>query len=205
MRWMTCWRIVYPPHRVVVALVVWLGMMLGGCTTGKPTLVLLVGGAGLSQLGELSENISASCPDADVVETSGWDGFRADLGSYVRSHPYQGVVLIGHSFGCKTIAESAASMSNVDLAVMIDPAWDDFALPPSIRSCLWYQRAEDGGPERRSTIINGGRPMVVSGDHGEICHSPQIMAQVTQMVRGISARHANQQRMKVRMLGAGAR
>jgi len=171
---------------VFLLLLAWL---LPACTTSKPTLVVLVGGAGLSQLGELGENISALCPDADVIEAGGWDGFRADLQRVVRDHPCEGLILVGHSFGCQTIADAAAGISAVDLAVMIDPAWDDITLPRSVVSCLWYQRA-DPGLERMALIRNGGRPVTIAGDHNNICHSPRLIADVSQVARDISAHNA---------------
>jgi pimeloyl-ACP methyl ester carboxylesterase len=170
-------------------------LFLPACATSKPTLVVLVGGAGLSQLGEVGETISALCPDADVVETGGWDGFRADLKRFVKEHPSQGLVLIGHSFGCQTIAQAAGDIQGIDLVVMIDPAWNDFTLPPTVSSCLWYQRAEDG-MERRATIRNGGRPTLVNGDHNDICHSPPLIAQVARVVRDISERKAMRERLR---------
>jgi pimeloyl-ACP methyl ester carboxylesterase len=170
-------------------------LFMVGCGAPKPTRVLLVGGAGLSQLGDLGETISAMCPNAEVVETGGWDGFRANLEKMARDRPEQGVILIGHSFGCQTIAQAAAELAPVDLVVMIDPAWDDITLPPGVRSCMWYQRAEDG-LERRAVIRNGGRPTLVSGDHAGICHSGQLIAEVSRVVRDISDRRAMQLRMR---------
>jgi pimeloyl-ACP methyl ester carboxylesterase len=190
--WKWCLRLTNSPALPLLLLV---ALFLPGCATSKPTLVVLVGGAGLSQLGDLGENISALCPDADVIETGGWDGFRADLRQIIRAHPSAGLVLVGHSFGCRTIADAAADLPAVDLAVMIDPAWDDITLPPTVYSCLWYQRADEG-LERRAVITNGGRPELVSGDHNDICHSPQLIAEVSQAVRNISARHAMQQRLR---------
>ena len=73
-----------------LALLLLMAWLLPGCSSSKPTLVLLVGGAGLSQLGEIGENISARCPDANVIETGGWDGFRANLKQVVKDHPCQG-------------------------------------------------------------------------------------------------------------------
>ena len=170
-------------------------LFLPGCATSKPTLVVLVGGAGLSQLGELGENISAICPDADVIETGGWDGFRADLKRVVKEHPSQSLILVGHSFGCQTIANDAGAISTVELAVMIDPAWDDITLPRTIRSCLWYRRAADG-MERTAIIRNGGAPTIIAADHNDICHSPRLMNEVAQVIKNISERNAMQQRMR---------
>ena len=170
-------------------------VMMPACASSKPTVVLLVGGAGLSQLGELGENISAICPDAEVIETGGWDGFRADVHRIALNHSGQGLVLIGHSFGCQTIARDAAQIPGIDLVVMIDPAWDDITLPPTIRSCFWYQRSQ-AGLERTATIRNGGSPMIIASDHNDICHSPRLISEVTQAVRGISERNATQQRIR---------
>lgn len=182
-------------HRPMLPLLLLLTLLLPACATSKPTLVVLVGGAGLSQLGELGANISARCPDADVIETGGWDGFRADLKQVVRDHPCEGLILIGHSFGCQTIARDAAAISAVELVVMIDPAWDDITLPPSVASCLWFQRA-DPGIERTAIIRNGGRPVTISGDHNDICHSSQLIARVAQVAQDISAQNARRQRLR---------
>ena len=184
------------PRRTLQALVLLLlSLLLPACAEPKPTLVLLVGGAGLSQFGDLETTLSATCPEATIIETGGWDGFRANLKQIVRDHPCQGLVLIGHSFGCKTIADAAADFTSVDLVVMIDPAWDDITIPPTIFSCLWYQRALDG-PERRATIRNAGRPTIIPGDHNDICHSPQLISEVSRIVRDLSERKAAQQRMR---------
>ena len=166
---------------VRLALLLLVGCLLPGCAASKPTLVVLVGGAGLSQLGEIGANILAQCPDAAVIETGGWDGFRADLKQVVKDHPCEGLVLIGHSWGCQTIAQAAADISRVNLVVMIDPAGDDVTLPPSVVSCLWYQRS-DADVERMATISNGGSPEIIEGDHNSICHSPRLIAEVSQIV-----------------------
>jgi hypothetical protein len=175
----------YTNLAIRLALLLLMACLLPGCATSKPTLVVLVGGAGLSQLGEIGANISARCPDADVIESGGWDGFRANLKQVVRDHPCQALILIGHSFGCQTIAQAAADISRVELVVMIDPAWDDITLPSSVVSCLWYQRG-DAGVERMAIITNGGRPETISGDHNDICHSPRLIAEVSQIVNNIS-------------------
>jgi len=170
-------------------------LVLSGCGEPKPTRVLLVGGAGLSQLGTLGATISAMSPDAEVIETGGWDGFRSNLRRIIKDRPSEGLVLIGHSFGCQTIAQAAADVPQVDLVVMIDPAWDDITLPRTVYSCLWYQRS-DLGAERRAVIRNGGRPMIVNGDHNSICYSPQLIAEVSRIVRDLSDRKAMHQRMR---------
>jgi pimeloyl-ACP methyl ester carboxylesterase len=169
---------------------------LTGCVATKPTRVVLVGGAGLSQLGELGSNISAMCPDADVVETGGWDGFRGDVKRAATEPPCQSVILIGHSFGCQTIADAAADLDRVDLVVMIDPAWDDMTVPRSVKSCIWYQRSDEAGMERRSVVRNAGRPVVIAGDHNDICHNARLMAEVSRIVRDMSDRSAMQERMR---------
>jgi len=130
-----------------------------------------------------------------VVETGGWDGFRGDVERAATDPPCQGVILIGHSFGCETIARAAAHMRGVDLVVMIDPSWDDITLRPGL-SCMWYQRAEDGGMERRAAVRNGGRPVIVAADHNGMCHNAQVIAEVAQAVRNISERRAIQQRLR---------
>jgi len=183
------------PFRAFLIVMLLMTWMLGGCGEPKTTRVLLVGGAGLSQLGELGSTIAAMCPDAQVDETGGWDGFRADLKHIAGQHPDQTVILIGHSLGCQTIAEAAAQLPRVDLVVMIDPAWDDITLPRSIVSFMWFQRAEDG-IERRATVLNGGHPRIISGDHNGICHSPELISEVARAVNDISQRRAMQQRMR---------
>lgn len=182
-------------RRVFFVMLLLVAQFMGGCSEPKPTRVLLVGGAGLSQLGELGEALVASCPEAEIVETGGWDGFRADLKRIAAERPDQRLILIGHSFGCETIAEAAVGLDNVDLVVMIDPAWDDMTLPRNVISCLWYQRADEG-MERRAAVRNGGRPKVIAGDHNSICHSAQLIAEVTRVVGDISRRRAMQQYMR---------
>jgi pimeloyl-ACP methyl ester carboxylesterase len=166
------------------------------CVPTKPTRVILVGGAGLSQLGDVGMTISAMCPDTDVIETGGWDGFRGDVGRAATEPPCQSVILIGHSFGCRTIADAAANLRRVDLVVLIDPAWDDITLPRSVMSCVWYQRSEDAGMERRAIVRNGGRPIVVPGDHNHICHNERLREDVGQLVRNINDRNALRQRLQ---------
>ena len=187
--------------RAVWGVLLLVALSLPACATSKPTLVVLVGGAGLSQLGDLGETISAMCPDADVMEASGWDGFRADLKRIVKERPSRGLVLVGHSFGCETIAKAAAGIPAVDLVVMIDPAWDDITLGPTIGSCLWYQRG-DAGMERQAVVRNGGRPILIGGDHNDICHSQRLREEVARVVMELSESKARQERMRS-LMGVG--
>jgi pimeloyl-ACP methyl ester carboxylesterase len=167
------------------------------CSHSKPTRVLLIGGAGLSQLGDLNALLSATCADADIIETGGWDGFRADAAHIATDAPApNGVILIGHSFGCKTAADAAAELSSVDLLVLIDPAWDEIVVPRTVRSAVWFERSEDGGLEARSIVHNAGRPIIIPGDHNHICHDPELMAEVTRMVRKISDRRGLRSRLR---------
>jgi pimeloyl-ACP methyl ester carboxylesterase len=179
------------------ALVLLALLVITGCTGTKPTRVILVGGAGLSQLGDLGETIAAMCPDADVVETGGWDGFRGDAIRAATEPPCEGVILIGHSFGCQTVAAAAAELKGVDMIVLIDPSWDDITLTRRI-SCIWYQRADDGGAERRALVNNGGRPIVVADSHNGICHNPRVIQQVAKTIRDISDRRGMQQRLRAK-------
>jgi len=179
--------------RVVFLLV--LAITLGGCVGNRPTLVVFVGGAGLSQLGDLKTAVSAACPDADVIEISAWDGFRSDVARVINARQPRGVVLIGHSFGCETIARAATQLRTVDLAVLIEPAWDDIVLPRNVQSCLWYQRSEIG-MERRAVVHGGGRPITVPGGHNDLPRTPEVIVEVVRFVDRISARHATQERMQ---------
>jgi len=154
---------------------------LGGCAHPRPTLVVTVGGLGFSQMHDLRMAVKDQCPDADVESAGAWDAYKADILSLTRDQPRQHIVLVGHSFGCEAIDKVAGQLSQVDLAVFIDPAWDDFSLAPTIKKYLWYQRS-DLGIEREAKIMGASGVKVVKGGHNDLPHSPQLMAEVVQAI-----------------------
>jgi pimeloyl-ACP methyl ester carboxylesterase len=154
-----------------------------GCSK-EPTLVVVVGGLGLSQLSDLRKSLEQQCPQATVVSAGDWDGYKADLKAIAASKPFPHVVFIGHSFGCQAIARAAGQLSKVDLAVFIDPAWDDVHLSKTIEHYLWFQRSGIG-IEREAQIVGADRPKIIKGDHNSIPHSPELIAEVVDAVNGI--------------------
>ena len=155
-----------------------------GCAKPRPTLVVVVGGLGLSQLGDVRRAVQSQCPGADVVNAGGWDWYKADLPEIVRNKPHQHVVFIGHSFGCGAIAEASRQVKAVELAVFIDPAWSDFHLPTTIGRYLWYKRS-GFGIEREAQIVGASNPQTIRGGHNDIPHSPELIAGVVSAINRI--------------------
>jgi pimeloyl-ACP methyl ester carboxylesterase len=153
-----------------------------GCAP-KPVMVITIGGLGFSQMGNVRRAIQKECPNADVVSAGMWDAFKTDLPKIIRESPHEHLVLVGHSLGCQTIAETAGKVSKVDLAVLIDPAWSDIRLPRSVQHYLWYQRS-DWGWERKAEVI-GLSPTTIKGGHNDIPQSPQLIASVVNAINGI--------------------
>ena len=150
---------------------------VGGCEAPHPTLVVVVGGLGLNQLGDLREAVKEQCPDTTVVSAGPWDGFRADIGQIVASNSHKRIILVGHSFGCEAVAKAAEKLPRVDLTIFIDPAWDDFPLPRQSSNYLWFQRSE-ADIEREATIIGASNITTIQGGHNAIPHSPELIAEV---------------------------
>ena len=121
-----------------------------GCTH-RPILVITSGGLGFSQMGDVRRAIEKQCPNADVVSAGWWDAYKSDMAQIIRDRPHDHIVLVGHSLGCQTIAQTAGKVSKVDLAVLIDPAWDDIKLPRNIQQCLWYRRSDLDGSARQTS------------------------------------------------------
>jgi pimeloyl-ACP methyl ester carboxylesterase len=159
-------------------------LTFGGCAAPKPTVVVVVGGLGFSQLGDLRHAVESQCPDAKVVNAGGIDGYKADIKSIATSKKYQNVVLIGHSLGCPAIATASEQLPKVDLAVFIDPAWDDFRLPKNISRSLWYKRSEFGF-ERKARIVGASPPTTIQGGHNNIPHSPELIASVVSAINSM--------------------
>ena len=155
-------------------------LSLTGCARPEPTLVVVVGGLGLSQLGDLRHAVIKECPEATVVSAGAWDAYKSDLKSLATKKPHEHIIFIGHSFGCESIAKTAADMPKVDLTVFIDPAWDDFHLSPTISKYLWYRRS-NFDIEREAKII-GATPKIINGNHNGIPHSPELIAEVVAAV-----------------------
>jgi len=154
-----------------------------GCAHPEPTLVVVVGGLGFSQLGDLRHAVAEKCPQATVVSAGGWDGYKTDLKALATAKPHQHIILVGHSFGCQAIAEAAAQLPKVDLAVFIDPAWDDFRLSKNIDHYLWYQRSGIG-IEREAKIVGAAAPKTITGGHNDIPHAPELIADVVVAING---------------------
>jgi predicted alpha/beta hydrolase family esterase len=147
---------------------------MGGCEKQKPTLVVMVGGLGFSQLADVRKAVQKECPDATVVNAGGWDGYKANLGAILKSKKYEHVVMVGHSFGCGAIAEAAKDVEKVELAVFIDPAWDDFKMPGTIGRHMWFKRSKFG-IEREARIVGAARPVTIEGGHNDIPHSEVLI------------------------------
>jgi pimeloyl-ACP methyl ester carboxylesterase len=158
--------------------------LVSGCSRQEATLVVVVGGLGGSQLGDLRKGIEEHCPQATVVSAGDWDAYRADVKAIATAKTYPHVVFIGHSFGCQTIARVAAEVPRVDLAVFIDPAWDDVRLCKTVEHYLWYQRS-GFGIEREAQVVGADKPKVIKGDHNSIPHAPELIAEVVNAVNGI--------------------
>ena len=142
------------------------------------------GGLGFSQMGDVRRAIEKQCPDADVVSAGWWDAYKSDMAQIIRDKPHDHIVLVGHSLGCQTIAETAKKVSKVDLVVLIDPAWDDIHLPRNIERCLWYRRS-DFGWEREANVSGGSGFITIKGGHNDIPQSPQLIEAVVQAINGI--------------------
>src|SRR5262245_58720253 len=165
--------------------------LFAGCAR-KPTLVITVGGLGFSQVGSVRRAIQQQCPDADVISAGAWDAYKSDLPRIIRESPRDHLVLVGHSLGCQTIAETAKKVAKVDLVVMIEPAWDDIRLPRNVARCLWYQRT-DFGWERRASVA-GASPATIKGGHNDVPHSKELIAAVVDAINGIPVRRKNEKR-----------
>jgi pimeloyl-ACP methyl ester carboxylesterase len=156
---------------------------LGGCAH-KPILVITSGGLGFSQMGEVRRAIEKQCPNADVVSAGWWDAYKSDMAQIIREKPHDHIVLVGHSLGCQTIAQTAGKVSKVDLAVLIDPAWDDIRLPRNVEHCLWYRRS-DFGWEREANVTGASSFITIKGGHNDIPQSPELIAAVVKAINGI--------------------
>jgi pimeloyl-ACP methyl ester carboxylesterase len=160
-------------------------VFFAGCAP-KPTLVVTVGGLGFSQMGDVRRAIQRQCPKAEVVSAGAWDAYKSDVLHIVRKSPRKHLVLVGHSLGCHTVSQTAAKVSRVDLAVLIEPAWDDIRLPGSVERCLWYQRS-DFGLVRQAKVV-GASPATIKGGHDDVPQSKQLIAEVVEAINGISDR-----------------
>lgn len=160
---------------------------LPGCAHPEPTLVVFVGGLGFSQLGDLRHAVIKQCPEAKVVNAGGWDGYKADVKAIATAKPHEHIIFVGHSFGCQTIDQAAAKLPRVDLAVFIDPAWDDFRLSNSIAHYLWFKRS-GFGVERKAQIAGAVATKTIEGGHNDIPHSAELIAEVVAAIKGIENR-----------------
>lgn len=178
----------YPlPRRRVAAcalrIIVLAFCALTGCAH-KPTLVITVGGLGFSQMGPVRHAIEKQCPNADVVSAGAWDAFKTDLQKIIRESPHDHYVLVGHSLGCQTIAETAKKVSKVDLLVFLDPASDDIRLPRNVQTCLWYQRSDFDFFVREAKVV-GASPWIIKGGHNDVPQSPEVIATVVKSINSI--------------------
>lgn len=160
---------------------------LTGCARPEPTLVVVVGGLGLSQLGDLRHAIMRECPQATVVNAGAFDGYKSDIKTLATKKPHEHIILVGHSFGCAAIANAAEQLPKVDLTVFIDPAWDDFKLPKNTLHYLWFQRSKFD-IEREAKIIGASSPQKIAGGHNDIPHSPDLIARVTSAINQSATR-----------------
>ncbi len=167
-----------------------LGTLLGltGCEQQESTLVVVVGGLGSSQLDELRDAVGRECPQAAIVSTGSWDGYKGDVDAIVAAHPHQHLIMVGHSLGCQTIARAAERLPSVDLTIFIDPAWDDLRVSNHVERYVWYQRSEFG-LERKSRVLGPGgeegreAARMIHGGHNSIPHSQEVIGEVVAAVK----------------------
>jgi pimeloyl-ACP methyl ester carboxylesterase len=133
---------------------------------------------------DLRTTIKEQCPNVDVVSAGAWDAYKEDIAAIARENPRQHIILVGHSFGCAAIDQAATKLPKVDLAVFIDPSWDDFTLAPTIRDYLWFKRS-DIGIEREATIVGAWRSKVIKGGHNDLPHSQSLIAELIQTINKI--------------------
>lgn len=154
-------------------------LFISGCSH-KPTLVITVGGMGFSQMGDLRRAIERQCPEADVVSAGLWDAYKSDLLQIIEKSPHRHVVLIGHSLGCQTVAETARKVSKMEFAVLIEPAGNEIRLPRSVGRCLWYQRSDFDLIGKAKVV--GVSPVKIKGGHNDILHSEELIAGVVKAI-----------------------
>jgi len=157
-----------------------------GCAKPEPTLVVTVGGLGFSQMYDLRVAVKEQCPEAKVVSAGMWDAYKSDIKKIATEKPRQHIILIGHSLGCEAIDKAAEALPRVDLAVFIDPAWDDFRLSSTIGKCLWYQRSTFA-LVRQARIAGAPPAKIIRGGHNDIPHSPDLIAEVVAAIKRVEA------------------
>ena len=171
--------------KVMLSVVVVMGIW--GCAKPEPrTVVVTVGGAGFSQMHDLRMALEQQCPEARVVSAGMWDAYKSDIKKMVEAEPRTHVILIGHSFGCGAIDEAADALGGVDLAVFIDPAWNDFKLSKQIDRYLWFKRSTID-IEREAKIVGANGAETIKGGHNDIPHSAELIAQVVAEVKRVEA------------------
>jgi pimeloyl-ACP methyl ester carboxylesterase len=188
--WVLCKRMLLPAGFADARKKLFTLMMLLCCLTGcagpQRILVVVVGGLGFSQLDDLRKSLEHQCPQATVVSAGAWNGYKTDVEAMATAKPHEQIIFIGHSFGCQTIAQAAAHLAKVDLAVFIDPAWDDFRLVGNIAHYRWYQRSGKD-IEREAHIVGADKPEIIKGDHNSIPHSPELIAEVVAAINELQS------------------
>ena len=166
---------------------------LAACEKPQRTIVITVGGAGFSQMHDLRMTLERECPDAKIVSAGAWDAYKTDLAHIATEKSRDHIILIGHSFGCGAINEAADKLPHVDLAVFIDPAWNDFSLSKHVGQYLWFTRSTFD-LERRATIIGASDPVQIQGNHNDIPHSSDLISRIVAQVQKISREPAPKDR-----------
>lgn len=179
-------KFLYPPTgaiRWILLLTALVG--LTACAKPQPTVVVLVGGLGMSQLGDVKAAVKQRCPEADVVSAGWWDAYKEDPAALAREKPRERIIMVGHSFGCKTVAEAAAKLPAIDLAIFIEPAWNDVTVPRNVRRVLWFQRSEIGFT-RKAKILAGVKPVVINGGHNTVTESPTLISGIVEAINQVT-------------------
>ena len=161
---------------IILAVILFV-LPLAACDQSQPALVVVVGGMGSSQLDDLHDAIGKRCPQATTITAGTRDAYKTDLHAIVAAHPGKRIILVGHSLGCQTVARVASELPAVEVAVFIDPSWDDIRLSGNIARTLWYQRS-DFGFERKAHIYGPIAPSTIRGSHNSIPHSPELITEV---------------------------
>lgn len=161
-------------------------LIIFGCKSSPPpiksqdTLILLFGGLGKSQVGDIQIWINKTYPTIGCVTFGEWDSYKNDISAYLKKCTYKKVILIGHSFGCAEICQDSVNIPKVQLTILLDPVafdWNDLIVPASIQKTLVFRRTEELGPPRAnitSPVLGSVCITELNDSHDGIPHDHKI-------------------------------
>ena len=152
-----------------------------------PTLAIIKGGLGFSQLGALTAALASQLPSLTIWTPGGQNQYQVSEWPQIAAHPNHRIVLLEHSLACDYAIDCAAALAAKGTPAaylgIIEKVWFD-KVAPVCDAWDWYQC--DAIFDFPRGKIAGWEPQIISETgHNSICQDPGVIEQIVARVKAV--------------------